>query len=104
MLNEYTSETARNIHLLTTSLCYRNCPYCCNKQYDLSTIPQVSNEELCLAENIFLTGGEPFTFSQPAEIADYLKYKYKNIKKVIVYTNAYELYYYLAKGGYIMVY
>lgn len=99
MLNEYTPETARNIHLLTTSLCYRNCPYCCNKQYDLSTIPQVSDEELRLAENIFLTGGEPFTFSQPAEIADCLKRKYKNIKKVIVYTNAYELYCYLTREG-----
>lgn len=99
MLNDYTPETARNIHLLTTSLCDRDCPYCCNKQYDLSTVPQVSNEELCYAKNIFLTGGEPFTFAQPAEIADYLRVKYKNIEQVIVYTNAYELYCYLAKGG-----
>lgn len=98
-LNKYTPETMRNIHLLTTSLCDRDCPYCCNKQYDLSTIPQVSNEELCRAENIFLTGGEPFTFSQPVEIANWLKYKYKNIKKVIVYTNAYELYCYLVTIG-----
>lgn len=96
MLNEYTPETARNIHLLTTSLCDRNCPYCCNKQYDLSMIPQVSDEELRRAENIFLTGGEPFAFSRPNEIADCLKCKYKNIKKVIVYTNAYELWLYLA--------
>lgn len=99
MLNDYTPETARNIHLLTTSLCDRNCRYCCNKQYDLSTIPQVSDEELYRAENIFLTGGEPFTFSQPNEIADWLKCKYQNIKRVIVYTNAYELYCYLAKNG-----
>ena len=99
MLNDYTPETARNIHLLTTSLCDRDYPYCCNKQYDLSTIPQVSDEELCRAENIFLTGGEPFTFTQPAEIANYLRIKYKNIKQVIVYTNAYELYCYLVRGG-----
>ena len=38
-------------------------------------------------------------FSQPAEIADCLKRKYKNIKKVIVYTNAYELYCYLTREG-----
>lgn len=99
MLNDYTPETARNIHLLTTSLCDRDCPHCCNKQYDLSTIPQVSKEELRHAKNIFLTGGEPFTFSQPAEIADWLKCKYKNIEKVIVYTGAYELYSYLARRG-----
>ena len=94
VLNEKNENTVKNIHLMVTSLCDRDCPYCCNKQYDLSTISQVSNEELCRAENIFLTGGEPFTFSQPAEIADCLKRKYKNIKKVIVDTNAYELYCY----------
>lgn len=99
MLNDYTLETARNIHLLTTSLCDRDCPYCCNKQYDLSTIPQVSNYELRRAENIFLTGGEPFIFSQPNQIACWLKENYRNIKKVIVYTNAYELQQYLLKGG-----
>ena len=99
MLNEYTPETARNIHLLTTSLCYRNCPYCCNKQYDLSTIPQVSKEELRHAENIFLTGGEPFVFSQPNQIAIYLKENYWNLKRVIVYTNAFELHHYLLCGG-----
>ena len=99
VLNEKNENTVKNIHLMVTSLCDRYCPYCCNKQYDLSTIPQVSKEELRHAENIFLTGGEPFTFSQPAEIADCLKRKYKNIKKVIVYTNAYELYCYLTREG-----
>lgn len=99
VLNEKNENTIKNIHLMVTSLCDRNCPYCCNKQYDLSTIPQVTDEELRSAENIFLTGGEPFAFSQPNEVADWLKCKYKNIKKVIVYTNAYELYCYLAKNG-----
>jgi len=99
MLNEYTPETARNIHLLTTSLCYRNCTYCCNKQYNLSTIPQVSDIELYHAENIFLTGGEPFVFSQPNQIACWLKENYWKIKKVIVYTNAFELRHYLVCGG-----
>lgn len=98
MLNDYTPETARNIHLLTTSLCDRDCPYCCNKQYDLSTIPQVSNEELRNAENIFLTGGEPFTYSRPNEIAKWLKKKYPNIKKVIVYSNLFEAWDYLMFG------
>lgn len=99
MLNNYTSETMENIHLMVTSLCDRNCPYCCNKQYDLSTIPQVTDEELLRAKRIFITGGEPFTFAQPVEIADYLRIKYKNIEQVIVYTNAYELYCYLARDG-----
>lgn len=98
MLNNYTSETMENIHLMVTSLCDRNCPYCCNKQYDLSTIPQVTNEEFSRAKRIFITGGEPFVFVQPMEIAKYLRVKYKNFEQMIVYTNAYELYCYLAKG------
>lgn len=98
MLNNYTSETMENIHLMVTSLCDRNCPYCCNKQYDLSTIPQVTDEEFSRAKRIFITGGEPFVFVQPMEIAKYLRVKYKNFEQMIVYTNAYELYCYLAKG------
>ena len=98
MLNNYTSETIEDIHLMVTSLCDRNCPYCCNKQYDLSTIPQVTDEEFSRAKRIFITGGEPFVFVQPMEIAKYLRVKYKNIEQMIVYTNAYELYCYLAKG------
>ena len=98
MLNNYTFETMENIHLMVTSLCDRNCPYCCNKQYDLSAIPQVTDEELQRAKRIFITGGEPFAFAQPAEIAEYLRVKYKNIEQVIVYTNVFELYCYLAKG------
>ena len=98
VLNEKNENTVKNIHLMVTSLCNRNCPYCCNRQYNLSDIPQVSDEELQKAENIFITGGEPFAFAQPEEIAFYLKKYYRNIKQVIVYTNAYELYCYLTDG------
>lgn len=55
----------------------------------------VSYKELSEAENIFLTGGEPFEFSSPNYIASDLKLVYKNIKNIYVYTNAYELYEYL---------
>ena len=55
----------------------------------------VSYKELSEAENIFLTGGEPFEFSSPNDIARDLKFVYKNIKNIYVYTNAYELYEYL---------
>ena len=76
--------------------CSRNCEFCCNKQYDiLKDVPMVSYKELSEAENIFLTGGEPFEFSSPNDIARDLKFVYKNIKNIYVYTNAYELYEYL---------
>lgn len=99
ILNEKNEDIVKNIHLMVTSLCNRNCPYCCNRQYNLSDIPQVSDEELQKAENIFITGGEPFAFAQPDEIALLLELRYPNIKQVIVYTNALELYNYLGKGG-----
>ena len=95
-LNELNDITKKNIHLLCTYKCSRNCEFCCNKQYDiLKDVPMVSYKELSEAENIFLTGGEPFEFSSPNDIARDLKFVYKNIKNIYVYTNAYELYEYL---------
>lgn len=89
----------KNLHLLVTTICDRDCPHCCNKQYDLNTVHQVTDQELCECENIYITGGEPFKYSAPNKIAGYLKDKYPNIKKVIVYTNAYEFEDYLLQGG-----
>ena len=98
-LNKLNDITKKNIHLLCTYKCSRNCEYCCNKQYDiLKDVPMISCKELSEAENIFLTGGEPFEFSSPNDIARDLKFVYKNIKNVYVYTNAYELYEYLTYG------
>ena len=92
ILNEKNNKTKKVIHLLVTSLCDRNCKYCCNKQYDLNDIPQVTEEELSECETVCITGGEPFAYSKPFAIAHNLKTKYPNIKKVYVYTNAYEMY------------
>ena len=91
MLNEYNEKTKGVIHLLVTSLCLRNCPYCCNKQYDLNDIPYVTEDELRNCHTLCLTGGEPFLFTDPRIIAKYYKNKYSNIKKIYVYTNATEL-------------
>ncbi len=98
-LNEKTEITQKKIHLMVTSLCDRTCPDCCNNQYDLNTIPYVIHEELQNAEEIYITGGEPFIYSNPYNIAKKYKHLYKNIKKVIVYTNAAELGSYLMDNG-----
>jgi len=84
-----------NIHLMVTDKCYRKCKYCCNKQYDINSIPYATDDELKHAKNIYITGGEPFIFSSPSLIARDLKWNYSNIKNVIVYTNAFELSLYL---------
>jgi len=94
-LNEKTEITKKIIHIMVTSLCSRSCKHCCNKQYDLNDIPYVTDEELKEAETLCLTGGEPFAFTNPCEIATYYKHKYKNIKNIYVYTNAVELAKYL---------
>lgn len=98
-LNERTEETKKIIHLLVTEKCIRNCPLCCNKQYDMDSIETVTEEEYKEAEEIFLTGGEPFLFTNPAFIAGEIKVTYPNIKKVYVYTNAFELGWYLKSRG-----
>lgn len=82
-------------HIMVTSLCDRDCKYCCNKQYDLNSIPYITDEELKQMKHVYLTGGEPFKYSNPCEIADKLLTEYLNIESIVVYTNAKELYEYL---------
>lgn len=87
------------LHLLVTPLCDRNCEHCCNKQYDLNTIPIVTPEELSNCTDVFLTGGEPFVYANPNNIAGYLKSEYPNIECVGVYTNAGPLHGYMVGDG-----
>lgn len=97
-LNEKNENTQKIIHLVITEKCDRNCPMCCNKQYDMNTIEYVTDEELKNAETVFLTGGEPFAYAEPCWVAWELRQKYPNIKNIYVYTNAIELYDYLRRG------
>lgn len=100
ILNDYGEETKEKIHLLVTTLCDRNCKHCCNKQYDLNEIPYVTMKELSQAKEVYITGGEPFKYANPVEIARWIKSKFRNIE-VYVYTNADELAQYLSDGGYL---
>lgn len=100
-LNKKNEKTEKVIHLLVTNLCDRSCMYCCNKQYDINKIPYVTDQELRNARVLCLTGGEPFKYAQPNEIAKYYKGRYPNINKVYVYTNAYEFNKYWLSGNFI---
>lgn len=80
VLNDYGEATKEKIHLLVTTLCDRNCKHCCNKQYDLNEIPYVTMEELSRAKKVYITGGEPFKYANPVEIAGWIKSKFKNIE------------------------
>lgn len=88
-----------NIHLVVTSLCDRNCEFCCNKKYDIQNLQYASDEEFLQAKNLYLTGGEPFVYANPNNLAKKYKELYPNIEKVIVYTNAKELAEYLCGGN-----
>ena len=81
-LNPKNDKTKEVIHLLVTSLCNRDCKYCCNKQYDLAQIPYVTEEELNDCKTLCLTGGEPFLYTDPCEIAYYYKQRFNNIKNI----------------------
>ena len=37
------------IHLMINRTCTNSCPLCCNKQYDLDTVPVATVEELKVA-------------------------------------------------------
>lgn len=80
------------MHLLITDKCDRDCKWCCNKQYDVKGIPIASKEEFESVDTVCLTGGEPFKYSIPSDVATWLKSTYPNVKRVYAYTNAAPLY------------
>ena len=84
-----------NIHLMITPLCDRTCKYCCNNSYTLNDIPIITDEELRICKNLFLTGGEPLMFCNVPSIARYYKKHYPNIEKIYCYTNALPLHNFL---------
>lgn len=89
------TKPALTLHLLVTSLCDRDCKYCCNKQYDIQNLPYVTDEEFKQADMVCLTGGEPFKYTNPPHILSKIRIKYPNIEHAVVYSNAWELYGYL---------
>lgn len=87
------------LYLVVTTLCDRNCAWCCNRQYDIKNLEYVTDADLRWADMLCLTGGEPFEYANPCNLAYYYKNNYPNIKSVVVYTNAFELYKYLIYDG-----
>jgi len=86
-----TEDNKLTLHLVVTSLCDRYCYYCCNKEYDIHNLEYVTDEDFKKCDLLCLTGGEPFTYANPNNLARRYKQDYPNIKNVIVYTNAFDL-------------
>lgn len=89
----------KTLHLTVTNLCDRDCKYCCNKQYNVENLEYVTDKDFRNSNILCLTGGEPFTYSNPCNISKRYREKYPHLKMIVVYTNAYELYNYISWGG-----
>ncbi len=50
----------KKLRLLVTEKCNRNCPGCCNKDWDLDALSV--EDDFTQYEEIYLTGGEPMLF------------------------------------------
>lgn len=86
------------LHLTVTNLCDRTCKYCCNKQYDVPNLPYATAEDFKASDMLCLTGGEPFMYANPCNLARRYRTEYPHLTTIVVYTNAKELYQYLCDG------
>ena len=87
---KYTDELGADkgaIHLMINRWCVHSCPLCCNKQYDLDTVPVATVEELKAAHTVMLTGGDPFSVDGIASFCSHLRNDYPNIKQLYIYTS-----------------
>lgn len=94
---KYTDEPGADkgaIHLMINRRCGNSCPLCCNRQYDLETVPVATVEELKAAHTVMLTGGEPFVVPGIVEFCSHLRFDYPNIKQLYVYTSGCEMFCY----------
>jgi len=81
----------KTLHLMTTSICDRDCPNCCNKQMNLNRVKYASRDDFMKCDVVCITGGEPILYSNVNEIAKKIKTNYPHINRVYVYANAFEL-------------
>lgn len=92
----------KTLHLVVTTLCNRNCKFCCNNQYNIANLEYATDDDFKWCEMLCLTGGEPFTYTNPVNLAARYKALYPNIKSVVVYANAVELGNYILLANYII--
>lgn len=72
----------KKLRLLFTENCNRSCEMCCNKEYNLDTLPKVSHYNY---DEILITGGEPLLYLDKLVLL-IIEIKAKSNAKVYVYT------------------
>jgi hypothetical protein len=76
-------ENMNKLRLLVTERCSRNCPNCCNKNWDLSELPV--EDDFSQYDMIMLTGGEPML--DVKDLIDLIiNIKYETDAPIYVYT------------------
>lgn len=77
----------KKLRLLVTKKCNRSCEGCCNKEWDLNSLPTLpmTEEFLSQFEIIMLTGGEPMLFKDEL-LAVVKDIKSKSKAKIYLYT------------------
>jgi hypothetical protein len=77
----------KKLRLLVTKDCPRDCAMCCNKGYDLDSLPIVDNFDY---DEILITGGEPLSMEnigKTTTLIRYLKIVDINVnRKIYIYT------------------
>lgn len=76
----------KKLRLLVTSTCNRKCAGCCNKEWDLQSLPISNLSELSEFDELIITGGEPLLFpEETVGLAASVKKLYPHIK-IYLYT------------------
>ena len=73
----------KKLRLLVTNKCYRNCPMCCNKNFDINSIRGL--DDLTQYDEVSITGGEPMLVNNNILI-EFVKLLHTMGKKVYLYT------------------
>lgn len=80
------------LHLMINNTCTNNCVLCCNKQYDVNTIPIVTLDDLNSVDTVCITGGAPLIKMHSCfNIIRNMLIEHENIHNVYIYANGYEI-------------
>lgn len=76
----------KKLRLLTTSDCLKDCEHCCNKNWDLSTLPIATHFNY---DEILITGGEPlanFSVRNTIAVIKKILQNQESRPKIYIYT------------------
>ena len=77
----------KKLRLIVTTKCNKSCEGCCNKQFDINSLPTIEPNEMVQYDEIYITGGEPMEVPGIVETLIYYLRTIENYQgKIIIYT------------------